>query len=201
MNSIEQKFIQNNYASTYGELTRQGLNTLLHNKNLKNKVFYDLGSGKGNVVIYAAQDYPQFKKCNGIEFHDERHNEALINLQQNTDLKPLVSFVHGDILKQNLSDGDFFYISNLCFNQSTNLKIYDKLKRELKQNATVFCSRPICNKNIKPNKTVKQTWWENSDIYEYKKLGKKLIPVNSHKTKHKHNNKTKHKKTRKIRKT
>ena len=61
-------------------------------------------------------------------------------------------------------------------------KIFNKLRKELKQNATVFCSRPICNKKVKPNKTVKQTWWDNSDIYEYKKIGNKLVSTNKKNT-------------------
>ena len=49
--------------------------------NTRNKVFYDLGSGKGNVVKYAAEDFPKLKKCKGVELHDDRHNEAVANVE------------------------------------------------------------------------------------------------------------------------
>lgn len=178
-NTIENKFIKNGYASTYGELTRRGLKHLLKSINTNNKVFYDLGSGKGNVVIYAVKDFPQLKKSKGIEFHDERHQEAIHLLNKNSKYANKVEFIHGDILKKSLKDGDIFYISNLCFNEKTNQLLYNKLNTDLKNNSIVFCSRPLSHKlKSTPKTTVKQTWWNKSNIYQYIKINNKLIPYN-----------------------
>jgi len=189
-NIIETKFNKKGYASTYGELTRKGLNDLLKSVNTNNKIFYDLGSGKGNVVLYAVKDFPKLKKCKGIEFHDERHQEALQLLENNSKYADKVEFIHGDILKNSLKDGDIFYISNLCFNDKTNQSLYNKLNKELKKNSIVFCSRPLTHKlKSTPKTTVKQTWWNDSDIYQYIKKNNKLIPHHNNIKKTKKNNK------------
>ena len=171
-------FTKNNYVSTYGELTQEGLNKLMQKTNTKNKVFYDLGSGKGNVVLYAARNYPNLKQCKGIELHNIRHQEAQQKLlEEPENIQKRVSFTQGDILEQPIQDGDIFYISNLCFPESVNEKIYKKLNKEMKPNSCVFCSKPLCRKRKSyVNRTVKQTWWENSDIYKYKKGKRGLIP-------------------------
>ena len=45
-------FDEKGYAITYGELTLDGLKTIMEwVKNKKNKVFVDLGSGNGDIVI------------------------------------------------------------------------------------------------------------------------------------------------------
>lgn len=177
----ELDFIRNNYASTYGELTENGLHKLMQNINIKNKVFYDLGSGKGNVVLYAARNYPSLKKCKGIELHNVRHEEALQKLKEEQEtIQKKVSFTQGDILKEHIGDGDIFYISNLCFPETVNEEIYKKLNKEMKPNSCVFCSKPLCKKRKSfVNRTVKQTWWENSDVYKYKKGKKGLISCKS----------------------
>lgn len=176
---ILDKFNRNNYASTYGELTREGLHKLLSKVNTRNKVFYDLGSGKGNVVKYAAEDFPKLKKCKGVELHDDRHDEAVQNIQGHQDQQK-IEYYHDDILNHKIKDGDIFYISNLCFPQEVNEKLYAKLHGEMKQGACVFCSKPLTHsKPSNVNTTVKQTWWEDSDIYKYLKTSKGLIPINS----------------------
>ena len=46
-------FTRNGYSNTYGEFTGEGLSQLFKNISVKNKVFYNLGSRKGQVVINA----------------------------------------------------------------------------------------------------------------------------------------------------
>lgn len=188
---IETKFNKKGYASTYGELTIDGLKHLLYSIDTNHKIFYDLGSGKGNVVLYAVKNFPKLKKCKGIEFHDERHQEAKQLLNKNPKYLDKIEFIHGDILKESLKDGDIFYISNLCFNEKTNKSLYNKLNKDLKNNSIVFCSKPLMNKlKSIPKTTVKQTWWEKSDIFQYIKSNNRLIPY--------HNSIKKQKKTKKM---
>ena len=49
------------YNLTYGELTRDGLLNLFKDVDTNNKTFYDLGSGDGNVLIYASEEFPNLK--------------------------------------------------------------------------------------------------------------------------------------------
>jgi hypothetical protein len=76
------------------------------------KVFYDLGSGYGNVLFYGAMQFPkvQFK---GIEILAER-NTICETIVQKTGLAN-VEAIRGNILETDFSDGDVFYIFNPLF--------------------------------------------------------------------------------------
>lgn len=75
-------------------------------------VFYDLGSGYGNIILYGAVKYPeaQFK---GIEILKERH-EVCADLIEKEQLKNAAA-ICGDILKTDISDGTIFYLYNPLF--------------------------------------------------------------------------------------
>lgn len=88
-------------------------------------VFYDLGSGYGNIILYGAIKYPeaQFK---GIEILQERHQVCaeLIEKEQ----IPNAEAICGDILKTDVSDGDVFYLYNPLFDFQ-----YEELLKKLHQ--------------------------------------------------------------------
>ncbi|MDR7209098.1 hypothetical protein [Flavobacterium piscis] len=75
-------------------------------------VFYDLGSGYGNIILYGAVKYPdaQFK---GIEILQER-NEVCANLIEKEQIANVIA-ICGDILKADISDGNVFYLYNPLF--------------------------------------------------------------------------------------
>ena len=160
-NSTENK----NINTTYGELTKEGLKTLFTKIDTFGKTFYDLGSGKGSVIINAVNDYPDLKKVVGIEYVKARHDEAL----NRTKGISKVELYQGDFTSNNfnLGDADLIYISNLCLSDETNKKIAEKINREVKGGTRVFSSRSIPLKNIADsyNINVKQTWKNDSNIY------------------------------------
>ena len=156
------------YNLTYGELTNDGLKTMLNEIDTENKVFYDLGSGKGSVVINAVNNFPNLKKSVGIEIVKDRHNDA-INKRDKEDLKDKIEFIQEDIFsdKINLQDADIIYISNLCFSEEMNNSIAKKIDNEVKSGTIVFTSRKIPLENVgeTSNTSVKQTWMNGSNIY------------------------------------
>ncbi|GIQ58690.1 hypothetical protein Flavo103_18260 [Flavobacterium collinsii] len=72
-------------------------------------VFYDLGSGYGNIILYGAIQYPnvQFK---GIEILEER-NKVCVDLIEKEGITN-VTAICGDLLKADISDGNVFYLYN-----------------------------------------------------------------------------------------
>ncbi len=159
-----------NYSPVYGELTKTGLFDLLKGINKSNKVFADLGSGSGNVVINAINRYPSLKKSVGIEYSKHRHLLALSNQQKLSNIKKdKVSFYNSDMFKKNFKTFDIIYISNLCFKDSLNIKLGVKLSKELRKNSYVFASQPftISRKHTVETMSIKQTWGDNSTIYKY----------------------------------
>ena len=76
-------------------------------------VFYDLGSGYGNIILYGAVKYPEAKFI-GIEILEER-NQVCIDLIEKEQI-PNASAITGDILKTDIADGTVFYVYNPLFN-------------------------------------------------------------------------------------
>ena len=93
------KFDKKNYNHIYGELTYDGIKTIInmvidHTKtsNLKNFTFYDLGCGSANTLKYACE-LANFKKLIGIEFSKTRYNIAINNITNNCN----VELINNDI--------------------------------------------------------------------------------------------------------
>lgn len=117
---------------------------------LKNKVFYELGSGDGRVVIEAAK---LGAKAYGVE---QSYLRVLYSrfkaLGQNANFtaKQEVYFIHGDIFKQNLSDADVVFIFLLPKGVE---RLETKLKKELKKGSLVI-TQTFHFKNWKPFKKI-----------------------------------------------
>lgn len=158
------------YSSVYGELTKEGLVQMLSGINKSNKVFVDLGSGAGNVVINALNKYPSLKRVIGIEYSKHRHLLALSKIKDLSHKnKDKVKFYNADILKKNFKTYDIIYISNLCFKEKLNKNLSSKISKEVKKNTYIFTSQPLIITRLHNVEIiqVKQTWGENSDICKY----------------------------------
>lgn len=95
-------------------------------------VFYDLGSGYGNIILYGAVKFPeaQFK---GIEILKERH-EVCASIIEKEQIENAIA-ICADILKTDISDGNIFYLYNPLFDFQ-----YDELLKELHR---ISLSKPI----------------------------------------------------------
>ncbi len=155
------------YNLTYGELTRDGLLNLFKDVDTNNKTFYDLGSGDGNVLIYASEEFPNLKKIVGIEINKNRHIKAEKIIKEKNKSDKIKVF-NDDILskKYNYKDADLIYISNLCFSPEVNQAISEKLRSELKKGTIVFSSKKLdFDLSEASNTNVKQTWHNSSSIF------------------------------------
>lgn len=117
-------------AGVYGEVTREGANTII--KNLKGRVgtedvFYDLGSGHGRMVLHMLLSSP-IRLAKGIELSPSRHQVAksLLNTIVLPEYKKAV-FVNGDILEENFSDATIIWFDNVMFLEEDVLKIWKKV--------------------------------------------------------------------------
>ena len=168
------KFNKKNYNYTYGELTYDGIKTIInmvinHTKtsNLKNFTFYDLGCGTANTLKYACE-LANFKKLIGIEFSKTRYNIAMDNINNNCN----VELINNDILSSKIKYNkpkSVIYISNLCFSDNLNVKLAKKLSKELKHNSIIFSSKllPISISHKLINIKLHQTWNTSSNSYMY----------------------------------
>lgn len=129
--------------TAYGEITSKGIDTLMnefkeHFDN-PNAVFYDLGSGKGDMVIYIAEN-TNIKKCCGIELHKQRFNIAQEKLNKLS--LDNVIFLNQDILKSDISDATIIYTDNLAMPR----KWMDQLWDNIPKNTLVVSSKHVNKK-------------------------------------------------------
>ena len=200
---LQNEMQRNGYAPTFGYLTQNGLVKIIDASDdhdtikipTKNRTFYDLGSGKGHVIRHAIDNYPLLQQAIGIELDTEKHNEAIENLKGITKC----SLVNKDIFDPDVKirEDGIIYISNLCFSDSINGRLKEKIEASLLpgKDMYVFCSKPLNfqNKYIKKYKkiTCEQSWSPSSDIHKYKlRKGRQMKPVKTGKKKKKRRRQT-----------
>lgn len=97
----------------------------------KGETLYDIGSGNGAILIMAARDFGA--RCVGIEIRkdlaDKSENDAKIN-----NVEDSIKILNSDIFDIDVSDAD---IVTLYLTSSGNLKLKEKLEKELKKNARI----------------------------------------------------------------
>jgi hypothetical protein len=122
----------------------------------KYKTFVDLGSGDGKVVLIASLFGV---KATGIEF-DKDLIETSIKTRE--ELKLDAEFIQGDFLKHDLSKYDIIFINP---DKGFQLKLENKLLKEMKQNAKLF----VYNNIFLPNllKRGKTHWFEQVPVISY----------------------------------
>ena len=172
-----------NYAIVYGEMTYKGINQLntIVNPNNDFKYFIDIGSGRLKLPIYMASN-PNIIKSYGIELVTERYNDGmqlLDKLKQNSNFNiytSKITSINDDLfnidLRTLLPEKTFVWISNLCFSENINDKLFHKLTTELKPESIICCSKQpstdIPGLEFVRNIPIQMSWTENSDTYIYK---------------------------------
>lgn len=135
-------------ALTYGECTPEAVEHILQVVDAQpGEVFYDLGSGTGKMVVYAAFFVP-LKKSVGIELLPELHEAAQdAGCRYDQDVRPHLAddrrhteldFRIGDIFDADLSDGDII-VSHCCtcFDDALMQKLSDRLETCAKPGARI----------------------------------------------------------------
>lgn len=166
------KFRQNNYADTYGELTAEGFEEILKKIDLQpsQSKFIDLGSGLGKMPLMAVVNH-DFKYAKGVEYAKERHEQALKVLEKYPSYKNKVDLEHGDLFDEDIRDYDLIFVSNLCFKEEPNKKLGVKLK-DAKKGAYIAVSKSIEADHLEllNNIQVKTTWTYKSNVYLYRRV-------------------------------
>src|SRR5262249_8238360 len=121
----KEKNLDKDDAYTYGEVTFYSFIHILEAaKPQVAETFYDLGSGAGKAVFIAALVFPFTKAC-GVEKLSGLYQlscSLLDKLQNKSGYQQLVrhrevniQFIHGDLLEQDISDGDIIFINATAF--------------------------------------------------------------------------------------
>jgi hypothetical protein len=132
---------------TYGETRPIFVTELVkHVKITKNDVFFDLGSGIGNVVMQISLDTGCLAV--GIEKELARHEAALRLLEQCKNIEPgiheNVQLLCKDISQDdiNLSQATVIYVANLCFDEQLQWKLLEHFSL-LKKGTTIITLKSL----------------------------------------------------------
>ena len=161
-------------ASTYGEITFEGVATLLKILKLKDTdVFYDLGCGIGKMVVQVYLSSP-VKKSVGIELSSERAENAFKaqeQLESDNKLKPgrTLAFYKESFLDTDLSDATAIYLASTCFSDDIMQKVTNKLTT-LKKGLRVATLKQLAPNNkftLIDQFILPMTWSESTPVYLY----------------------------------
>ena len=122
---------------TYGEITPESVQYMMEMTNPQpGEVFYDLGSGTGKAVIFAAFLAP-FKRATGLELIEDLYQSASESAARyHSEVKPMhpekadqeVTFRHGSMFDHDTTDGDVFFTHCTCFDDPMMDQISKKLE-------------------------------------------------------------------------
>lgn len=161
-------------AATYGEITFDGVETLLKLLKLKDTdVFYDFGCGVGKMVVQVYLDSP-VKKSVGIELSNERAENARKiqeQLQLDNKLQPgrTIAFYEESFLDADVSDATVIYLASTCFSDDIMKKVTDKLGT-LKKGLRVVTLRQLAANNkfsLIDQFILPMTWSDSTPVYLY----------------------------------
>lgn len=124
------------YQPSSSVIFEKAMNTLPF--NFGNKVFLDIGSGKGRAMILAAE--AGFKKVIGVEYATELNDIAHVNIEtvKNRFPNTLFELHEGDALQFDISEEvDIIYLFN-PFDEATIEKLKDRLQAVFNRDKKVY---------------------------------------------------------------
>jgi len=126
----ESNEVKRSHSLLYGETAFKTAGILLEKYTRPiDKIFYDLGSGIGNVVIRAALS-EKFTKVTGIETVEERYQMSSNIFAKCLPLLPektKVELIKGDFLQADFSDANIVYINAIAFNKGLMKDLQSRL--------------------------------------------------------------------------
>lgn len=109
---------------TYGTISNEGIDMFLQDVPLnENDVFYDLGSGVGNVCDHVFKKTP-VRKCVGIEYDNDRFLESKELAKKEG--KRQMTFIQGNFMHQDWSDATVLFMDSIMFSEDTLKQIEHK---------------------------------------------------------------------------
>ena len=167
----------------YGESHLPSLYEIFYEINPRpGEIFYDLGSGSGRLVLYAALSFP-FAKAVGIELLDDLVSVAQTKLtlgkKRFFDLPGFdpnklgeIEFVQADFTRTDLKDANVVYIASTCFENEFMFNLAWHLEKQLAAGTRVITfTRPLPSKQFKIIKhQLYPMEWGQVTIFFHKKI-------------------------------
>jgi SAM-dependent methyltransferase len=176
----------NEYKTTYGEVTDDGIKVLsdkftqyfpVSKMSAKQRTFYDLGCGIGRLNLGMAILHPEIQSI-GVEIVPDRVKQAhsaIERLNNIVNITKRINIIERSIFDPtiNINNACWIFVSNLCYDESIMSKLYNKLESECKKGCVIICSRalPLLDvsrlEQIEENVIVPMTWDAKSSCIIY----------------------------------
>lgn len=165
----------------YGEVSPQAMWEMLHTIEAKpQEVFYDLGSGTGKGVLYAAILF-EFAKCKGIEYLEElhaaaeasvpRYHEHVLPLLTGKKNHPEISFTCADLRTQDISDADIVFAHCTTWNDELMDGARQKLETLKSGSRVITISRGVESPELHYMGYIPvRMAWGNASAYFYQRV-------------------------------
>lgn len=162
-------------SPVYGEINHQSMNKLLSSLKVGPKdVLFDLGSGVGKVVLYAAL-FTKIKKAVGIELSKTRHQEALLALDNAklwaNDIRSRCQLVNANLMDVDLSSATIIYTCSTAFSLSFMKDIVKRLAL-LKQPFRLVSLQDLPDDkhfHLVDKLNLDMSWIRNTPVYIYER--------------------------------
>lgn len=159
----------------YGEVTEQGVISMMESVPKKDGVFVDLGSGRGLIPAYLSVNY-NFHECYGVELSERRHNLAveIQNLASKKYDLSKVRLINQNLFDYDLSNADVIFTNNLAFGNEANSRLFSKVQREAKDGSYFICNRqpfdltPYPRYSIVATTQVQTSWMEACPLHIFR---------------------------------
>ncbi len=146
------------------------------------EVFYDLGSGGGRVVLFAALSFP-FAEVVGVELLDDLVDLAQKKLKLLSERLPALThfdesklgeirFIHQDVAKIEVKDADVIYIASTCFEDNLMKDLAKLIEKQAKSGARVItCTKSLPSERFKIKKSqIYQMEWGEVTVFFQEKV-------------------------------
>ena len=161
---ISSNLDKNNTSFIYGEVCCKNLSEILLDLELNDRLFLDIGSGCGKIVLYLTIKLNM--NAEGLEIDIERFNQS-IKLQEDLNLIDKILFYNEDFVKVYFGNYDIIYCCNLVFSDEDNLILYQKLLKEFKGVVFLFNYNNQIGKFFIKKYNIKTSWNKKQEMFVF----------------------------------
>ena len=152
---------KSNNSYIYGEVNSSNIINILQNIEYKNRIFLDIGSGCGKLIMDVS--YELDITCTGIEIDINRFNKSL-EIQEKKSLFN-VEFINNDFRNIYFGYYDIIYCCNTIFSKEDNKYLYHKIIKEFNGYLLLFNYDHLLKKYLIDKKKVITSWCKEVVIY------------------------------------
>jgi tRNA G46 methylase TrmB len=159
---ISSNLDKNNTSFIYGEVCCKNLSEILLELELNDRLFLDIGSGCGKIVLYLAIKLNM--NSEGIEIDKNRFDKSIEFLNK-LNLLDNVTFYNESFKKVYLGNYDVIYCCNLVFSDEDNKILYKKIIKEFKGISILFDYDDVLSRFLIKKYNVKTSWSKYQIVY------------------------------------